>query len=109
MEAIGLLRDLESDDQYTLGLALGLEGAILVDMGRFKEAIPMLMEAHEIFDSIAGFGRRTEVVLESKLECIASIAKAHEALSMDEQATFWRSRLDLIRDELVNEQNQTEP
>ena len=109
MEAIGLLRDLESDDQYNLGLALGLEGAILVDSGRFKEAIPMLMEAHEIFDSLASSGRRTEVVLESKLECIASIAKAHEALSMDEQATFWRSRLDLIRDELVNEQNQTQP
>ena len=90
-EAIDLLRDLDSDDQYKLGLALGLEGAILVDMGRFKEAIPILIEAHEIFDSVVRSNRRGEVILESKLECMTSIAKAHEALSMNEQAKFWRA------------------
>ena len=105
-EAVETLRGLDSMDQYQLGQALGLEGATLVDLDQFKQAVPMLMEAHDIFQSLPESGRRLDVILESKLECMASIVKAYEGLSMNEQAGVWRKRLEVAREELVNEQNQ---
>ncbi|MBG84171.1 MAG: hypothetical protein CMJ40_06435 [Phycisphaerae bacterium] len=105
-EAIETLRGLDPVDQYQLGLALGLEGTTLVDMAQFKQAIPHLMEAYDVFRSMQESGRRLDVILESKLECMASIVKAYEGLSMNEQADAWRKRLEAAREELVEEQSR---
>ena len=108
-EALDILQSMNDPDPYQRGLALGLQGAILVDIGRFKDAIPLLMKAYDAFVETAKSDSRVDVVLESKIECMLSIVQAYEGMGMDDQATSWRLQLDLARDEHVTEQTRQSP
>ncbi|MEE2907616.1 MAG: protein kinase [Planctomycetota bacterium] len=98
-EAVVILRELEPSNSLRLGLALALEGAALVELDDFKQAVPPLLEAYNALVTAEQVARNPEEATDPKLACMMNLARAYEGQSMAEEATSWRTRLAIAREE----------
>ena len=91
-EAAQLLRQAANPNYWRLGLALQVEGAALVSLGQYAEAITPLKDCYSQMVK----ADKSESV--EALECMNLLAAAYEGLSMAEEAKTWRTRRQVVID-----------